>query len=66
MAFKRLQVIQSYDEPYDKNVLWLKNKTLRQYVNGEWVEIVGGNVENLSYIPLTEDFSNDFNNDFTI
>lgn len=62
MVFKRLQVIQSYDEPYDKNVLWLKNKTLRQYVNGEWVEIISQYTQNFPDTAMSDISTNTVQN----
>lgn len=43
MAFKRLQVIQSHDEPYDKHVIWLDGNKLKRYKNGIWDTLNDGN-----------------------
>lgn len=66
------QTVYSNKEPVNKNDIWIDdNNVIRIYKNGNW-EVInesGGSIGKTEllegFIPLSRDFSDDFNNDFT-
>ena len=67
------QIVYSNKEPVNKNDIWIDdNNVIRIYKNGNW-EVInesgggGGSIDPElleGFIPLSRDFSDDFNNDF--
>ena len=67
------QTVYSNKEPVNKNDIWIDdNNVTRIYKNGNW-EVInesgggGGSIDPElleGFIPLSRDFSDDFNNDF--
>ena len=67
------QIVYSNKEPVNKNDIWIDdNNVTRIYKNGNW-EVInesgggGGSIDPElleGFIPLSRDFSDDFNNDF--
>ena len=68
------QIVYSNKEPVNKNDIWIDdNNVIRIYKNGNW-EVInesGGGEGSIDpellegFIPLSRDFSDDFNNEFT-
>ena len=64
-------IIQSSIAPKKTNVLWDDGVSIKRFKDGKWQPIGGGEGGSIDpetiegFIPLSRDFSDDFNNDFT-
>lgn len=58
------KIVWSKKEPINKNDIWFDGSAFRVYTEGSWEVIIQNNDE--GYIPMMQEFSDDFNNDFTI
>lgn len=67
------KIIDSNKEPINHNDIWFDGTSFRVYQNGEWKAVItskgggGGSIDPElleGFIPLSRDFSDDFNNDF--
>lgn len=66
------KIVWSKKEPINKNDIWFDGSNFKIYTEGSWEIIMqnnggGGSVDPElleGFIPLSRDFSDDFNNDF--
>jgi hypothetical protein len=70
------EIVWSKKEPINKNDIWFDGTVFKIYKDGEWQAITSSNSEGggeggsidpellEGFIPLSREFSDDFNNDF--